>query len=67
MTRLRSRTGMSQQSLRPLPEDPAPVRALALARGDGRYAGPMRALGGEKLLILNDWGLVPLLPSSGTT
>jgi DNA replication protein DnaC len=33
---------------------------LALARGDGRYARLMRALGGVKLLILDDWGLEPL-------
>jgi DNA replication protein DnaC len=33
---------------------------LALARGDGRYARLMRALGGVKLLILDDWGLQPL-------
>jgi len=32
---------------------------LALARGDGRYATLMRALGGVKLLILDDWGLEP--------
>jgi DNA replication protein DnaC len=31
-----------------------------LARGDGRYARLMRALGGAKLLILDDWGLEPL-------
>ena len=30
---------------------------LALARGDGRYPRLMRALGGVKLLILDDWGL----------
>jgi DNA replication protein DnaC len=35
---------------------------LALARGDGRYARLMRALGGVKLLILDDWGLKPLGP-----
>ena len=35
---------------------------LALARGDGRYATLMRALGGVKLLILDDWGLEPLGP-----
>jgi DNA replication protein DnaC len=35
---------------------------LALARGDGRYARLMRALGGVKLLILDDWGLEPLGP-----
>ncbi len=33
---------------------------LALARGDGRYARLMRALGGVKLLILDDWGMEPL-------
>ena len=33
---------------------------LALARGDGRYAGISRALGGVQLLILDDWGLEPL-------
>ena len=33
---------------------------LVLARGDGRYARLMRALGGAKLLILDDWGLEPL-------
>src|SRR3954467_14827961 len=35
---------------------------LALARGDGRYPRLMRALGGVKLLILDDWGLEPLSP-----
>ncbi len=34
----------------------------ALARGDGRYPRLMRALGGVKLLILDDWGLEPLAP-----
>src|SRR5499425_2353581 len=33
---------------------------LALARGDGRYARILRALGGVQLLILDDWGLHPL-------
>src|SRR6202171_319248 len=33
---------------------------LALARGDGRYARLLRALGGVQLLILDDWGLDPL-------
>jgi DNA replication protein DnaC len=32
---------------------------LALACGDGRYPRLMRALGGVKLLILDDWGLGP--------
>src|SRR5271163_651823 len=35
---------------------------LALARGDGRYARLMRALGAATLLILDDWGLEPLGP-----
>jgi len=33
---------------------------LALARGDGRYARLLRALGGVQVLILDDWGLEPL-------
>jgi len=33
---------------------------LVLARGDGRYARIVRALGGVQLLILDDWGLEPL-------
>lgn len=33
---------------------------LALARGDGRYARLLRALGSVQLLILDDWGLQPL-------
>jgi DNA replication protein DnaC len=33
---------------------------LALARGDGRHPRLMRAVGGVKLLILDDWGLEPL-------
>src|SRR6201998_3768691 len=36
---------------------------LALARGDGRYPRLMRALGGVKLLILDDCGLAPLGPA----
>jgi len=35
---------------------------LALARGDGRYPRLMRALGGVKLLILDDFGLKALGP-----
>ena len=35
---------------------------LSLARGDGRYPRLMRALGGVRLLILDDWGLEPLGP-----
>jgi DNA replication protein DnaC len=33
---------------------------LALARGDGRHPRLMRAIGGVKLLILDDWWLEPL-------
>jgi DNA replication protein DnaC len=36
--------------------------ALALARGDGRYAKLMRQLSRVDLLILDDWGPEPLLP-----
>jgi DNA replication protein DnaC len=39
---------------------PKLVADLALARGDGRYARLLRALGGVQLLILDDWGLEPL-------
>ena len=35
---------------------------LTLGKGDGRYPRLMRALGGVKLLILDDWGLEPLGP-----
>ena len=34
--------------------------ALALARGDGRYARIMRALCRVDVLVLDDWGLEPL-------
>jgi DNA replication protein DnaC len=34
--------------------------ALALARGDGRYAKLLRAIARVDLLILDDWGLEPL-------
>ena len=36
--------------------------ALALARGDGRYAKLLQTLGRVKLLILDDWGPEPLSP-----
>ncbi len=35
---------------------------LALGKGDGRYPRLTRALGGVKLLTLDDWGLEPLGP-----
>src|SRR5207249_8128344 len=34
--------------------------ALALARGDGRYARLLKALARVDLLVLDDWGLAPL-------
>jgi len=48
---------------RPHPEQGfrACLGILRLAR-DGRFARLMRALGGVKLLILDDWGLEPLGP-----
>ena len=42
------------------PRIPKLFADLALARGDGRYARLLRALGGVQLLILDDWGLEPL-------
>jgi DNA replication protein DnaC len=39
---------------------PRLFEALALARGDGRYARLLKTLGRVDLLILDDWGLVPL-------
>jgi DNA replication protein DnaC len=36
--------------------------ALALARGDGRYAKLLRNIGRVKLLILDDWGPETLTP-----
>jgi DNA replication protein DnaC len=41
---------------------PRLLAELALGRGDGRHPRLMRALGGTKLLILDDWGLEPLGP-----
>jgi DNA replication protein DnaC len=39
---------------------PRLFEALALARGDGRYARLLKALSRVDLLILDDWGLAPL-------
>jgi DNA replication protein DnaC len=39
---------------------PRLFEALALARGDGRYARLLKALARVDLLILDDWGLAPL-------
>jgi DNA replication protein DnaC len=39
---------------------PRLFEALALARGDGRYARLLKALARVELRILDDWGLAPL-------
>jgi DNA replication protein DnaC len=39
---------------------PRLLEALALARGDGRYARLLKTLSRVELLILDDWGLAPL-------
>jgi DNA replication protein DnaC len=39
---------------------PRLFEALALARGDGRYARLLKTLSRVDLLILDDWGLAPL-------
>ena len=39
--------------------------ALALARGDGRYARLLKTLARVQLLILDDWGLAPLTSQQG--
>src|SRR6202795_4617826 len=39
---------------------PRLLDALALARGDGRYARLLKSLARVDLLILDDWGLVPV-------
>src|ERR1700722_7403495 len=39
---------------------PRLLEALALARGDGRYARLLKAISRVQLLILDDWGLAPL-------
>jgi DNA replication protein DnaC len=41
--------------------------AVALARGDGRHARMLRALGRVELLILDDWGPSSSMPSSAAT
>src|SRR5262245_23996042 len=35
--------------------------ALALARGDGRHARLLKSLARVELLILDDWGLAPMI------
>lgn len=39
---------------------PRLLEALALARGDGRYARMLKTIGRVQVLILDDWGLAPL-------
>jgi DNA replication protein DnaC len=39
---------------------PRLLEALALARGDGRYARMLKTLARAHLLLLDDWGLTPL-------
>lgn len=39
---------------------PRLFEALALARGDGRYARALKSIARAELLILDDWGLAPL-------
>ena len=39
---------------------PRLFEALALARGDGRYARTLKSIARTELLILDDWGLAPL-------
>ena len=39
---------------------PRMLEALTLARGDGRYARMLKAIGRVQVLILDDWGLAPL-------
>lgn len=39
--------------------------ALALARGDGRYARLLKSVARVELLILDDWGLANLTPDQG--
>ena len=39
--------------------------ALALARGDGRYARLLKSLARVELLILDDWGSAPLTSQQG--
>src|SRR6476660_4701559 len=52
--------GVSRQPLGPLSTGAPALRALALARGDGRHSRLLRGLGRVDLLILDDWGLEPL-------
>jgi DNA replication protein DnaC len=44
---------------------PRLLDALALARGDGRYARLLKSRARVELLILDDWGLAPLTSQQG--
>src|SRR6202451_1405965 len=44
---------------------PRLLDALAMARGDGRYARLLKSLARVELLILDDWGLAPLTSQQG--
>src|SRR5713226_9656366 len=44
---------------------PRLLDALALARGDGRYARLLKSIARVELLILDDWGLASLTPDQG--
>src|SRR5215470_1795503 len=44
---------------------PRLLDALALARGDGRYARLLKSLARVELVILDDWGLAPLTSQQG--
>jgi DNA replication protein DnaC len=41
---------------------PRLLEDLALARADGRYPRLLKSLARVELLVLDDWGLAPLLP-----
>ena len=41
--------------------------SLALARADGRYPKLLDSFAKTQVLVLDDWGLSPLSPSTGTT
>ena len=63
LARLRARPqSVPRQPLRPLPADPKPVRRSRAGARRRSLPRLMRALGGVKLLILDDWGLEPLAP-----
>jgi DNA replication protein DnaC len=49
-----------EEGRRPYHRLPRLFEALALARGDGRYARLLKMLSRVDLLILDDWGLAPL-------